>query len=73
MHTIDSILHLLVIPFAGDLDLLSQIAAADKPRMRVAFSDWQQDGVQHLVDALHDSGVGALELLGFATFRKLPS
>ena len=72
MHAVDGILHLVVVALAGDLDLLAQVAAADQREHAVAFADGQQDGVQHLVDALHDARVGALELLGLAAFRELP-
>ena len=52
MHAVDSFLHSLVIAEAVDGDLVPQISATDLPEDAVAFTDWQQDGIQHLVDTV---------------------
>ena len=70
VHAVDRVLHLFVVALAGDFDPLAQIAAADQRQDPVALADRQQDGVQHFVHVLDDSGVGALELLRCAALRQ---
>ena len=70
-HTVDGEFHLLVVALTGKFDFLTQVAATDQPENPVAFGDGQEDGIQHLVDALHDARISALELAGFAAFREL--
>ena len=72
MDAIDGFLHALVVALAIDLDPLPEIAAADEPQHTVAFADRHQDGVQHLVDALDDLAVGALERRHIAALVQLP-
>ena len=71
MHAVDGLLHALMVALAVDLDPFAQIAAADQPEHAIAFADRQQDGVEHLVDALDHLGVGALERRGVAALVQL--
>ena len=64
MHAVDGILHLGVVTLALNFDSLAQVAASDQAQNPIAFSNRQQDGVQHLVDALDDFAIIALVLRG---------
>ena len=55
-----------MIALAFDGDLFAQVAAADLPQDAVALADRQQDGVEHLVDALDDLTKDPLETIGLA-------
>ena len=70
--TVDGLLHLLVVALIGLSDQLVDPALRNLGQNAIAFADGQQDGVQHLIDALHDARVGALELVGFAALRQVP-
>ena len=71
MHAVDGLLHLLVVALAGDLDPFSQVSSADQAQHAVAFTDGDEDGIQHDVHTAQHFGIGALELLRFATLGKL--
>ena len=64
MYAVDGVFHFGVIALAVDFHLLAKVAAANQREHAVAFADRQQDGVQHLVDALDDLAVFALVLGG---------
>ncbi len=71
MHAVDRLLHLLVVALAGNFHPLPQIAATDQAQHAVAFTDGDEDGVEHDVHAAQHLGIGPLELLGFAALGKL--
>jgi hypothetical protein len=60
-----------VVALVGLRDQLVDLAARNLGQDAVAFADGQQDRVQHGVDAAHDLGVGALELLRLAAVGEL--
>ena len=60
---VDCLLHLLVVALVGLGDQFVDLAAGDLRQDAVAFADGQQDGVEHGVDATHNVGIGALELV----------
>ena len=60
---VDRLLHLLVVALVGLRDQFVDLAVGDLGQNAIAFADGQQDGVQHLVDALEHPGVCSDELL----------
>ena len=50
---------------------LIDLAVGDLSKDAVAFSDGQEDGIEHFVDAPHDAGIGAGKLLRLATLTEL--
>ena len=61
---IHGLLHLLVVALVG-------FAVGNLGQNAVSFADGQQDGVQHLVDALDDLAEVALVLCGIAAGGQL--
>ena len=61
---VHGLLHLLVVALVGLRDQFVDLAVGDLGQNAVAFADGQQDGIQHLVDALDDLAVVALVLGG---------
>ena len=49
------------------------LARRDLPQNAVTFSDRKQDGVEHLIHAAHDAGIGPGELFGLAPLAGWPS
>jgi hypothetical protein len=60
-HVVDRDLHLFVVALVGLRDQFVDLAAGDLRQNAVAFADGQQNGVQHLVDALNHLAVRAVE------------
>ena len=60
-NAVDVLLHLLVVALVGLGDQLIDLAVGDLVEDTIALADGQKNGVQHLVDAFDDLGVGALE------------
>ena len=69
---VDRLLHLFVIALVGLGDQFVDFAVRDLRQDAVAFADGQQNRVQHGVDAAHDLGISALELLRLAALGELP-
>ena len=60
-HVVHGNLHLLVVAFVGLRDQLVNFAAGNLRQNAIAFADGQQNRVQHLVDALNNLAVRAVE------------
>ena len=71
VNAVDGIFHALMIAVAFDLHLLAEIAATDQAQNPVPLCDGQQNGVQHVVDAVDHSREIALEPVGLAAFVQL--
>ena len=65
-HVVDGLLHLFVVALVGLRDKFVDLAVRYLGQNAVAFADRQQNGVEHGIDAAHDLGIGALELLRLA-------
>ncbi len=65
---VDRQLHLFVIAFVGLRDQFVDLAVGDLGKNAVALADWQQDGIQHFVDALHYLAIDAFKLVRPSTF-----
>ena len=61
-----------MIALVGLRDQLVDLAVRDLRQNAVAFADGQQNRVQHGVDAAHNLGIRALELLRLAALGELP-
>ncbi len=70
MHPIDGILHLFVVTLAGDLHTLPQVAPPDQLQHSIPFTNGQEDGIQHVVDAAHHLAIRPLELFRLPSFGK---
>ena len=71
VNAVDGILHAPMIAIALDLYPFAQVAAADQAQNPVALRDWEQNGIQHLVDAANHFRIIALELFGLAALGQL--
>ena len=60
-----------MVALVGLGDQFVDLAACDLTEDAVALADRQQDGVEHLVDALDDVGIAAFEARGIATLLQL--
>ena len=70
--SVDVLLHLLVVALIGLSDHLVDLALGDLVENAVAFADGDQDGVEHIVDAVNQVSEPALELLGITAFAQFP-
>ena len=61
-----------MVALVGLRDQFVDLAVGDLRQNAVAFADGQQDRIQHGVDAAHDLGIRALELLRLAAVGELP-
>ncbi len=61
-----------MIAFVSLRDQLVDFAIGDLRQNPVAFSNGEQNRVQHGVNPAHDLGVGTLEILGLAALGELP-
>ena len=71
-HGVDGLFHIFVVATVGLGDQLVDLAGGNLREDAVAFANGKQDRVEHLVDATHHRGIGALELLRLATLGQLP-
>ena len=60
-----------MIAFVGLRDQLVDFAVGDLVQDTVAFADGQQNRIQHGIDATHDVGIRAAELVRFAALGEL--
>jgi len=60
-----------VVAFVGLGDQLIDLAGRHLGKDAIALADWQQDGIEHLVDALDDVGIATLEPGCLATLLEL--
>ena len=70
-HVVDRLLHLFVISFVGLRNQFVNLAVGDLNEDTVAFSDGQQNRVQHNIHAAHDLRIRALEVLRLAAIAEL--
>ncbi len=68
---VDCLLHLLVVALVSRGNQFVDLAVGNLRQDAVALADGQKDGVQHGVDAAHDLGKCALELLRLAAVGEL--
>ena len=70
-HVVDRLLHLFVVALVGGGNQLVDLARGNLRQNPVSLANRQQNRVEHGVDAAHNVGVGALELLRLAAIRQL--
>ena len=71
-HVVDGQLHLFVVALIVLRDQLVDLACRNLRQHAVAFADGKQNRVQHLVDALDDLAMNAVELGCLAAFGEAP-
>ena len=60
-----------MIALVGLRDQLVDLAVGNLGQDAVAFTDWEEDGVEHGVDFSHEIAIAALEILGLAALAQL--
>ena len=71
-HIVDSHFHLLVVALVGLRDELVDLARGDLSQNTIPLADGQQNGVQHLVDALNHLAMHAVEQCRLAALGQPP-
>ena len=69
---VDSDLHLLVVAFVCLCNQLIDFAVGDLGQNAVALGNRQQNGIEHLIDALHHLALHTRKLVYFGSFAQMP-